>query len=219
MDGNPKLRTALLAVLLVAMTVVAYAPALQAGFVWDDDYYVTENELLHAPDGLRRIWLSMDSPSQYFPAVYTSFRVEHSFWGLDPFGYHLVNVLLHAANALLLWYLLARLAVPGAWLAAAVFALHPVQVESVAWVTERKNLLSLFFSLGSLLAWLRFAESASRARFPLYAASFLLYALALASKTTACPYRSTMREIVRWWGFMYTANTMLVTHWLPFRSR
>ena len=81
MDGNPKLRTALLAVLLVAMTVVAYAPALQAGFVWDDDYYVTENELLHAPDGLRRIWLSADSPSQYFPAVYTSFRIEYALFG------------------------------------------------------------------------------------------------------------------------------------------
>jgi len=138
-------RVWLLGLLLVAATLLAYQPAWQAGFIWDDDEYVTNNPLLTAPDGLKRIWFSLDSPSQYFPLTYTVFRIEHSFWGFKPAGYHWVNILLHAINALLVWRLLRRLSVPGAWLAAAIFALHPVQVESVAWVTELKNVLSLFF--------------------------------------------------------------------------
>src|SRR5438552_3648649 len=101
----------LLALLLAALTVLAYQPVWHAGFIWDDDMYVTENELLTAPDGLRRIWFSLDSPSQYFPLVYTTFRIEHRLWGLNPRGYHCVNVLLHLANALLVWKLLARLRV------------------------------------------------------------------------------------------------------------
>jgi predicted membrane-bound mannosyltransferase len=179
-------RTVGWAALLVAATVLAYAPTLGAGFVWDDDDYVTANPLLWEPDGLHRIWLSMDAPSQYFPLTYTSFRIEHALWGLEPAGYHAVNVLLHAANALLVWLLLRRLGLPGAFLAAAIFALHPVQVESVAWITERKNLLSLLFSLCALLAWLRFCEPGACRPALACAGSFGLYALALAAKTTAC---------------------------------
>jgi Tfp pilus assembly protein PilF len=179
-------KRAILAALLVGMVVAAYGPALNAGFIWDDDDYVTENPLLHAPDGFERIWLSMDAPSQYFPLVYTAFRIEYGFWGLDPFGYHLINVLLHAANALLLWLLLRRLDIAGAWFAAAVFALHPVHVESVAWITERKNVMSLFFSLLSVLAWMRFAEPRENSAWRFYALSLVWYALALSSKVTAC---------------------------------
>src|SRR6516162_10062685 len=131
----------LFAAVLAAITLVAYLPAIHGGFVWDDDAYVSQNPLLTADDGLRRIWFSTDQPSQYFPLVYTTFRVEHAIWGLDPTGYHVTNILLHVVNALLIAHLLARLKVPHARLAAAVFALHPVQVESVAWITERKNVL------------------------------------------------------------------------------
>ena len=151
-------RAWLLGLLLVAATLLAYQPAWQAGFIWDDDEYVTNNPLLTAPDGLKRIWFSLDSPSQYFPLTYTVFRIERSLWGFNPAGFHWVNILLHAANALLVWRLLRQLSVPGAWLAAAIFALHPVQVESVAWVTELKNVLSLFFFLLALLAWVEFVE-------------------------------------------------------------
>jgi Tfp pilus assembly protein PilF len=183
---QPRVKGAILAALLVGMVVAAYGPALSAGFIWDDDDYVTENPLLHAPDGFERIWLSMDAPSQYFPLVYTAFRIEYGLWGLDPFGYHLINVLLHAANALLLWLLLRRLEIAGAWFAAAVFALHPVHVESVAWITERKNVMSLFFSLLSLLAWMRFVEPRQGSGRLYYALSLIWYALALSSKVTAC---------------------------------
>ena len=172
--------------LLAVATLLAYQPAWHAGFIWDDDVYVTRNRLLTAPDGLKRIWFSLDAPSQYCPLVYTSFRLERPFWGLNPAGYHLVNILLHAANALLVWRLLQRLAVPGAWLAAALFALHPVHVESVAWITERKNVLSLLFYLLALLAWVDFIEEQPRRLWRYYVQAVVFYSLALFSKTTAC---------------------------------
>ncbi|MGD0813993.1 MAG: tetratricopeptide repeat protein [Verrucomicrobiota bacterium] len=171
---------------LVAITLIAYGPAWRAGFIWDDDAYLTQNPLLTAPDGLRRIWFSLDSPSQYFPLTYTAFYVERALWGLNPVGYHLVNLLLHAANALLVWRLLARLRVPGAWLAAAIFALHPVQVESVAWITERKNVLMGFFFLLTLWAWVRFLDEGTGRRWRYYVLALVFYALSLFAKTTAC---------------------------------
>src|SRR6187551_2270629 len=179
-------RGLLFALILAAVTILAYRPAWNGGFLWDDDAYVTNNELLTAPDGLRRIWFSFDSPSQYFPLVYTTFRIERALWGLNPAGYHVVNVLLHVANALLVWRLLVRLRVPGAWLAGAIFALHPVQVESVAWITERKNVLMGFFFLLTLLAWIAFVDERTRRRWIFYYLALTLYALALSAKTTAC---------------------------------
>jgi protein O-mannosyl-transferase len=173
-----------LGLLLFAAVIFAYQPAWNAGFIWDDDDYVTHNPLLTAPDGLQRIWFSTDSPSQYFPLTYTNFRLQHAIWGLNASGYHWVNILLHAANALLVWRLLTRLAIPGAWLAAGIFALHPVQVESVAWITELKNVQSLFFFLLALLAWTEFVDK--RRGWGAYAAALGFYALALFSKTTAC---------------------------------
>lgn len=171
---------------LVAITIAAYQTVWHAGFIWDDDVYVTANPLLTAPDGLKRIWLSLDSPSQYFPLVYTTFRLEHALWGLSPAGYHWVNISLHAANAVLVWILLRALRIPGAWLAGALFALHPVQVESVAWITERKNVLMVFFFLLALLSWTRFIGKEQRGRWWFYTLALFLYLLALASKTTAC---------------------------------
>ena len=94
-------------ILIVLITCAAYFPALQAGYIWDDDFYVTENHLLTAPDGLRRIWLTTESPSQYFPLTYTVFMIERKLWNLNPVGYHLVNIALHAVNAILPWTFLA----------------------------------------------------------------------------------------------------------------
>jgi hypothetical protein len=171
---------------LVLITCTAYLPAFHAGFIWDDDRYVTDNPLLTAPDGWWRIWFSLDSPSQYFPLTYSVFRVQYALWGLVPAGYHWVNILLHAANAVLVWRLLGRLAVPGAWLAAALFALHPVQVESVAWISELKNVLSVFFVLLALLAWVRFIEKEGPPDWRWYLLALGGQALALAAKSTAC---------------------------------
>src|SRR5437762_7415334 len=174
--------------ILAVVTMLAYQPAWNGGFIWDDDEYVTNNELLTAPDGLRRIWFSLDAPSQYFPLVYTTFRIEHALWGLNPFGYHCVNLLLHIANALLVWRLLARLKVPSAWLAGAIFALHPVQVESVAWISELKNVLMGFFFLLTLLAWIEYVDlpAGDKWRWRFYTAALACFALALLAKSTAC---------------------------------
>jgi protein O-mannosyl-transferase len=179
-------RVLIFAVVLVAVTILAYRPAWHGGFLWDDDDYIIKNELLTAPDGWHRIWFSLDSPSQYFPFTYSTFRIEHALWGLNTTGYHWVNLLLHVGSALLVWAVLARLRVPGAWLAAAIFALHPVQVESVAWITERKNVLMGFFFLLTLLAWIVFVDERIRRPWIFYCLALIFYALALSAKATAC---------------------------------
>jgi tetratricopeptide (TPR) repeat protein len=181
---------------LAALTLLAYLPVWHAGFIWDDDVYVTANPLLTAPDGLRRIWFTLDSPSQYFPLTYTWLRLERGLWGLHPAGYHGINLLLHTANALLLWRLLKRLALPGAWLAAALFALHPVQVESVAWVSELKNVLMLFFYLLAVRAWVAFSEQPAGRGQWYYLGALGLAALALCAKTTACTLPVTLLLIL-----------------------
>jgi protein O-mannosyl-transferase len=187
-----------LGLLLIAATLLAYAPAWHAGFIWDDDRYVTENPMLTAPDGLNRIWFSAHHQSQYFPLTYTTFKFERALWGLNPMGYHGVNLLLHGLNALLVWILLRRLEIPGAWLAAALWALHPVQVESVAWITELKNTQSAFFCLLAVLSWLRFADQQTTRRCWYYGGALLLQAMALFSKTTACTLPAALL-LVLWW--------------------
>ena len=179
-------RALVFAVVLAAVTIFAYRPAWHGGFLWDDDAYIINNELLTAANGWQRIWFSLDSPSQYFPFTYSTFRLEHALWGLNTTGYHWVNLLLHVGNALLVWAVLARLKVPGWWLAAAIFALHPVQVESVAWITERKNVLMGFFFLLTLLAWIAFADERTRRRWIFYCLALICYVLALSAKATAC---------------------------------
>ena len=199
---------------LLVITVVVYRHAWSAGYIWDDDVYVTNNPLLTAPDGLWRIWFSLDSPSQYFPLVYTTFRFEHALWVLNPAGYHWVNILLHAANAILLWRLLVLLRIPGAWLAAAIFALHPVQVESVAWITERKNVLMGLFFLLSLISWVRFVDARPKKAGNFYGLALLFYALALFSKTTACTLPAALLLIL--WLRQKPINSRRLLQIVPF---
>jgi tetratricopeptide (TPR) repeat protein len=195
-------RKSFLAGLLILVTLTAYIPAMQGGFVWDDDSYVTENRTLRSLEGLGQIWLNPNATPQYYPLVFSSFWLEYKLWGLNPKGYHVVNVLLHALSALLLWRLLQCLNVPGAWLAAAVFALHPVHVESVAWVTERKNVLSAFFYLGSMFCLFQYfglaGEKEDRSALWWYFSSLLLFACALLSKTVTCTLPAAMLLIL-WW--------------------
>ena len=183
---SPRGRALIFAVVLAAVTIFAYRPAWHGGFLWDDDAYIINNELLTAPHGWQRIWFSLDSPSQYFPLTYSTFRIEHALWGLNTTGYHWVNLLLHVGNALLVWAVLARLGVPGSWLAAAIFALHPVQVESVAWISERKNVLMAFFFLLTLVAWIAFVDKRTRRPWIFYCLALIFYVLALSAKATAC---------------------------------
>ena len=142
--------------LMILLVVLAYLPALRGQFLWDDDDNVINNRTLRSLDGLRRIWFEPGATQQYYPLTHTSFWLDYHMWGLNPLGYHAGNILLHAISALLIWRILQRLGVKAAWFGAALFALHPTCVESVAWITERKNTLSGVFFLSSILACLRF---------------------------------------------------------------
>jgi len=198
---------------LLLVAVLAYWPAIRhGGFIWDDGYNITGNALLLSPAGLRDIWTQVGPGEggtlQYYPLTYTSFWLEYRLWGLRPAGYHLTNVLLHGLNAVLLWIILLRLRVPGALLAAAVFALHPVHVESVAWVTERKNVLSGLFYFLSLLSFIRFFSLDERSegkpssrlaggRFAYYL-GLALFVCALASKTATVTLPAALLLLI-WW--------------------
>jgi hypothetical protein len=158
------LRTSTKAILLIALTVVVFLPALQNGFIWDDDAWLMKNRTLQGVAGLGSLWFDLLALQQYYPITGTAFWMEYQLWGFHPFGYHAVNVVLHGLNAVLFALVLRKLRVPGAWFAAALFAVHPVMVESVAWITEIKNILSTtFFSAAfSLISISRTWKSLTR---------------------------------------------------------
>ena len=178
---------ALAGAVLCLLVAVSYFPALSGGFVWDD-VTLPESTPLHTWSGLAQIWFTprglIRYEVHYWPLLYTTFWLEHKLWGLAPFGYHLVNLLLHTSVVLLLWRLLLRLGVPGAWFAAAVFAVHPLHVESVAWVMGRKDLLATLFYLSSVLAYIRCTEMPrGRRRGKHYLLAMALFVLGLLSKS------------------------------------
>ncbi len=180
--------------LTFAVTLAAYAPTFSAGYVWDDPGHVTRADL-RGLDGLWRIWFEPGATQQYYPLLHSAFWLEHRLWGDSPVGYHVINVLWHGLAACLFGALLRRLAVPGAWLAALLFALHPVGVESVAWVSEQKNTLSLVLALGAALAYLRHADARTPAR---YALATLLFAAALATKTVTATLPAALLVVLAW---------------------
>ncbi|MFH1889031.1 MAG: tetratricopeptide repeat protein [Candidatus Omnitrophota bacterium] len=181
-------------ILIVFLCLVIYIPSLQNGFIWDDDVNIYKSPWFQKADGLRVIWLT-GRMYQYYPVDFTTFWIEHKLWGVDPFGYHVVNLLLHILNALLVFWvvrkLYARLALPVALL----FTIHPIQVETVAWITERKNLLSLFFFLLAVLSYLRFDRTQ---RIRDYLLTVIMFICALLSKSIAVCFIS-FPALYKWW--------------------
>jgi protein O-mannosyl-transferase len=155
-DAHSPVRTVLLALALIAAVFLAYGEHISVGgFIWDDDDYIFQNPHLPAADGLWRIWTTSESP-QYYPLVFSTLWLEYRLWGLDPRGYHFVNVAFHAINAVLIWTVLRRMRFVGAFAVAAIFALHPMHVETVAWAAEHKNTMSTMFYLLALLCYWKF---------------------------------------------------------------
>ena len=182
--------------LIIVLIILAYLPAMHAGFIWDDDDHLTRNTCIVGPLGFRDIWLS--SSAVYYPLVLTTFWLLHKFFGLNPVAYHLFNVIVHVANALVLWRVLRLLRVPGAWFGAALWALHPVMVQSVAWITELKNTQSCFFYLLSILFFLKADENEGRLYRWRFSLSLLFFALAATSKTSTVMLPVVLALCI-WW--------------------
>ncbi|HUJ51639.1 MAG TPA: tetratricopeptide repeat protein, partial [Bryobacteraceae bacterium] len=179
---------------LLLGTLCAYWPALGGGLIWDDSAHVTRPEL-RSLDGLWRIWFQLGATQQYYPLLHSAFWTEHRLWGDAVFGYHLANVLLHATAALLVVLIVRRLSIPGAWLAGFVFALHPVCVNAVAWISEQKSTLSAVLYLGAALAYLHFDQTRRKSQ---YALALALFILAMLAKTVTATLPAALL-VVLWW--------------------
>ena len=196
MELRTTTRRFVLSVLGLALaTSLSYAPAFRAGFIWDDDDHLTRNPAVAAPDGLHLIWSSLYI-SRYYPLTLSTFWAERHLWGLASFPYHAANIALHTLDAVLLYALLRKLKTRGAWLAAALWAVHPLNAESVAWVTELKNTQSGFFFLSCLLCYLQYDDH-PESWWQLVAAN-LLFAAALLSKPSTVFLPDALLLYV-WW--------------------
>ncbi len=179
--------------LIVGVILLAYWPSMNGGFIMDDDILLTNSVTIRATDGLYRIWFTKE-PLDFWPVSNSCLWVQWRLWGMNPTGYHVVNVLLHSANCLLIWLLLKRLAIPGAYLAALLFAVHPVNVESVAWIAQLKTILSMFFFLISTICYLNVRHVFNR----WYFFSIIAFAFAMLSKSSVA-ILPLMLLLVLWW--------------------
>lgn len=203
--SDPRCRGRLFAAILILFVVSAYLPAMTSGFIWDDDILLTANPNVHNIHGLTRIWLGKAS-CDYSPLTFTSYWLEEKLWGDAAADYHIVNILLHAVSAVLLWRIFEKLRVPGAWLGALLFAIHPVNVASVAWIAELKNALACVFFFGAWLSYLKFYELWKK-RF--YAFSILLFLLAALSKGAVVMMPVVLLGCVLWSNRKITARDAL----------
>jgi protein O-mannosyl-transferase len=183
-----------LAFLVVVVTILVYQPVWHGGFIWDDEIYITDNYIFKTGNTICRLWLTTEA-ADYWPLTASVEWLEWRLWGDHAVGYHLVNLFLHAANAVLVWMVLRRLRIPGAWLAALLFAIHPVNVATVAWISEQNSTLSMVFYLVSIILYLRFDDER---RWLWYGLSLAAFLLALLSKTSVVMLPVVLLGCV-WW--------------------
>jgi tetratricopeptide (TPR) repeat protein len=228
----PRLRVVAGIALIAVTAFLVYFPALDGGFIWDDnEIYITKNQIIKASDGLYRFWCTSESV-EYYPVTNTTFWTEWRLWGMNPTGYHVTNLILHIVESLLIWIILRKLSIPGAFLAALIFAVHPVNVESVAWIAERKDMMAMLFFLLSILCYLkteipssdlqnalnRIASSLSPlpSFLPWYWLSLMAFVLAMLSKGSVTILPVVLLGIVWWlrpltrWDFVQTAPFLAV---------
>lgn len=180
------------AILLACLWI--YSPVYHGEWLWDDDYLLTDNAVVQSPDGLWKIWFK-PATADYFPLTMSALWLQWKFFGPDSTGYHIVSIVLHALGAGLVWRLLVKIGVPGAWVAGMVFAVHPLAVESVAWVSELKNTFSLPFFLVAACFFVRFVESG---RWLPYALTLAFFLAAMLAKSSAVMFPVAMLLYI-WW--------------------
>jgi tetratricopeptide (TPR) repeat protein len=196
LSENPKLFQSdwIFGFIILVFFLTAYQPAWNGKPLWDDDKHITQTDL-RSVSGLIHIWTQLGATQQYYPLVHSVFWLEYHLWGDSPLGYHLFNILLHFFSALLLVCILRFLMIPGAWFVAAIFALHPVHVESVAWISELKNTMSGVFFLSAALAYLHFNRDKKGI---LYVIALGLFILGLMSKSVIATLPASLL-VVFWW--------------------
>ncbi len=193
------------AALIILAVFIAYRPSLCGEFIWDDGTLLTKNKLIKASDGLYRLWCTTEV-TDYWPVTNTTFWIEWRLWGMNPTGYRVTNLVLHIVSCLLIWLILHKLSIPGAFWAALLFAVHPVNVESVAWIAQRKNLMAMLFFLLSILCYLQAEMPSSPLQNRLYRSgagyfywlSLGAFVLAMLSKGSVAVLPLLLLEIV-WW--------------------
>lgn len=209
-------RTSFRALVILLLVFAAHSPALRAGFIWDDADHLTQNPCVVGPLGFKEIWTTQRAI--YYPMVLTAFWALHKFIGLNPLPYHLLNLSMHAGSVFLLWQVLRQLNVRAAWFGALLWAVHPVTVQSVAWVTELKNTQSCFFYLLSILLFLK-ADSrrdTDRKNFrALFVLSLLSFVFAITSKTSTVMLPVVL-ALCLWWrrGTVRRADLVLLAPFL-----
>jgi tetratricopeptide (TPR) repeat protein len=183
------------ALLIVGLTFWIYWPSLRGEFIWDDQWYITLNPLLPSPTGLAKIWFEPGSWVEYYPIEETVLWVQWHLFGTDTLGYHLTNVFLHLVSAFLVWNLLGKFGMRSAWVGGLIFAIHPVQVDSVAYICELKNTLSLPFFLLAMIAWIDYDAGQSKRD---YRRALLLFLAAMLCKITMAPFAAVIL-LYAWW--------------------
>jgi hypothetical protein len=194
--ANPNWKLILLRALLIAAAGFwVFSPALRGDWLMDDDFYLTQNALLNDPARLWKIWFAPGSLTEYYPIEASAQAIQWHFWHMNTLGYHLTNLILHIAGALLVWRLLAKFGLRLAWLGGVLFAVHPAVVESVAWISEFKNTLSLPFFLLSMCAWIDY-ENRGRSRD--YFLAFGLFLVAMLCKISMALFPLVIL-LYAWW--------------------
>ena len=215
------------AVAILLLALVAYWPLHTAGYIWDDGGWLVHNHFVHHWRGLWNIWFNPHDSIQYYPMVFTAFNIQWHIWGGNAFGYHLLNIIMQAVDAIFLWRILKALNLRSAWIAAAIWAIHLVQVETVGWVVEQKSLLSALFLFPAILAWTGFADLQGNRvadtpfltgrQWRVYALATLLFILALCSKTDACIVPVVLLFVLVWKrGTIKTRDVLLLVPWMIF---
>lgn len=182
------------AVVILLASLWIYSPVFNGDWLWDDDYLITANPMVQSPDGVASFWVA-PTTADYLPLTMSLLWLMWKWFGMDSTGYHIAAVLLHALGSCLVWALLRMVGLRGAWLAGLIYAVHPICVESVAWVSELKNTFSLPFFLAAGCFFVRFEDTGRRV---FYWAALGFFLAAMLAKSSVVMFPVVMLLYI-WW--------------------